>query len=340
LESKLAAAHAFKGQSVLAAHHGERCFEEAERLADLGLMAETARDLCASYSFSGAYRKLLSLTSRIILRLETANKHEVFGRTGSTHGRLQVYAGMALGYLGRFEEGIAACKKTRRATLTHGHSHAFGVGFSEMTTGMIFNLKGEGRAALEHLRRALEIYERTDAMTIFGPMMCAHLGCAYALLGDAQTGREYAERGFKLHGEAGVPTFLSFVHFVLGDCNLRLDDPKKSLFHGEEALRLARLHEARHFEGLALMLLGRVHALVGGPEFLQAEDLLRQAISVFADEGTRPYGALANFYMGQAYAMHAQTEKAREHLRVAGDMFREMDMGYWLAQLKNAQDKL
>jgi len=340
LESKLAAAYAFKGQSALAAYHGERCFEEAERLADLDLMAETARDLCVAYSFTGAYRKLLSLASRVIPLLEMANKHKAHGRTGSTHGRLQVYAGMALGYLGRFEEGIASCEKTRRAALAHSHSQAFAVGFSEMTKGMILNVKGDGKAALEHLHRALEIYERTDAMTIFGPMTCAHLGHGYALLGDAQTGREYAERGFKLHGEAGIPTFLSLVHFVLSDCNLRLDDPEKGLFHGEESLRLARLHGARHFEGMALMLLGRVHALVGGPEFQQAEDLLRRALYVFVDEGMRPYDALANFYMGQVYAVHAQTEKAREHLRIADDMFREMDMGYWLAQLKNAQDRL
>jgi class 3 adenylate cyclase/tetratricopeptide (TPR) repeat protein len=335
-ESKLAAAYAFRGQSALAARHGERCFEEAEQVADLDLMAETARDLCFAYSLSGAYRKVLALTSRIIPLLEMENKHEVYGRTGSTHARLCIYAGMALGYLGRFEEGIASCEKARLAALRRTDSRTFFIGFFEMTSGMIFNTKGDGKAAVEHLQRALQIFEHTNALTIFGPLTSAHLGYGHTLLGDPETGREYAERGIKLQNDASIATFLSFVHFVLGDCSVTLDDPEKSLLHGEESLRLARLHGAKDFEGLALMLLGRVRALLGSPEFHHSENLLQQAIRVFADEGLRPYTAQANFYAGQAFALHGQSEKAREHLRIADEMFQEMSMSYWLTQSQKA----
>jgi tetratricopeptide (TPR) repeat protein len=243
---------------------------------------------------------------------------------------------MALGYLGRFEEAIASCEKARLAAPRHTDSRTFFIGFFEMTSGMIFNTKGDGKAAVEHLQRALQIFEHTNALTPFGPLTSAHLGYGHMLLGDPKTGREYAERGIKLQGDASIRTFLSFVHFVLGDCSVTLDDPEKSLLHGEESLRLARLHGAKDFEGLALMLLGRVRALLGSPEFHHSENLLQQAIGVFADEGMRPYYAQANFYAGQAYAVHGQSEKAREHLRIADEMFQEMSMAYWFTQSQKA----
>jgi hypothetical protein len=119
-----------------------------------------------------------------------------------------------------------------------------------------------------------------------------------------------------------------------------LHDTEKALFHGKESLRLARLHEERHVEGQALMLLGWIHTLFDSPESQPPEGFLQQSLRIFTDLGTRPHCALAHLYLGRAHTEHGQIEKAREHLRTAADMFREMGMGYWLKLSKKAQEGL
>ena len=333
-EARLTSVYAFKGKPILAAQHGERCFEEAERTADLDMMAGVARDLCAAYAFRGAYRKVLTLTSKVIPLLEKENRHEVYGKSGNFHGRLCIWAGMALGYLGRFGEGIASCEKARRAALRYNNTA--GIGFSEMTKGVISNVRGDGKAAVEHLQRAREIHERMNATVMLGPTW-ANLGYGHMLQGDPETGQKHAEQGLDIQIKAGIPYQLSSIHLILGECRLRLHDREKTLYHFKESLRLARLHEERHIEGQALMLLGWSHTRFDSPESQQMEILLQESLSIFTDLGTRPHCALAHLYLGQAYNENGQIEKAREHLRTAAGMFREMGMGYWLKMSQKAQ---
>jgi tetratricopeptide (TPR) repeat protein len=336
-EARLTSVYAFKGKPILAAQHGERCFEEAERTADLDMMAGVARDLCAAYAFRGAYRKVLILTSKVIPLLEKENRHEVYGKSGNFHGRLCIWAGMALGYLGRFGEGIASCEKARRAALRYNNTA--GIGFSEMTKGVISNVRGDGKAAVEPLQRGREINERMNATVMLGPTW-ANLGYGHMLQGDPETGQKHAEQGLDNQIKAGIPYQLSSIHLILGECRLRLHDREKTLYHFKESLRLARLHEERHIEGQALMLLGWSHTLFDSPESQQMEILLQESLSIFTDLGTRPHCALAHLYFGQAYNENGQTENAREHLRTAAGMFREMGMGYWLKLSKKAQEGL
>ena len=336
-EARLTSVYAFKGKPILAAQHGERCFEEAERTADLDMMAGVARDLCAAYAFRGAYRKVLILTSKVIPLLEKENRHEVYGKSGNFHGRLCIWAGMALGYLGRFGEGIASCEKARRAALRYNNTA--GIGFSEMTKGVISNVRGDGKAAVEHLQRAREIHERMNATVMLGPTW-ANLGYGHMLQGDPETGQKHAEQGLDIQIKAGLPYQLSSIHLILGECSLRLHDREKTLYHVKESLRLARLHEERHIEGQALMLLGWNPTRFDSLESRQMEILLQESLSIFTDLGTRPHCALAHLHLGQAYTENGQTEKAREHLRTAAGMFQEMGMGYWLKMSQDAQEGL
>ena len=36
------------------------------------------------------------------------------------------------------------------------------------------------------------------------------------MLGDAETGKRYAQKGLEIHRDSGVEMFLSLVHFYLG----------------------------------------------------------------------------------------------------------------------------
>ena len=135
--------------------------------------------------------------------------------------------------------------------------------------------------------------------------------------------------------------------FLLRRSDLRMDPALRTLL----ALRWRGLRR-RMFRGLktrrgavftvvaALMLLGWIHARFDSPESQHMEGLLLESMSIFTDLGTRPHCALAHFYLGQAYAGLGRTEEAKEHLRTAADMFREMGMDYWLDLSQEAKEGL
>jgi tetratricopeptide (TPR) repeat protein len=303
-------------------------------VSDLDLMACTARDLCNAYSVRGAYRDILDVTAKIIPLIEGSNRlSEGFGRPGSTYSVLCSFAGQAMGQLGQFEEGVALCERSRRYAL--GDSVAGTLAFCEMTLANIFLVKGDGETAVAHAQCALEASERSDATLLLG-FIKAISGQGYLLMGDPKTGRVQAERALAEQSDAGIAYFLSFAQWVLASCYAALGDLEKALSHGEESLSLARLRHERQNEAAACAILGRMHALTGELNYRQGEELLQQAIAIFEELGTRPLSATTHFQLGQTNAQHGQMEKAKEHLKIADVMFREMGMDHWLMQSQEA----
>ena len=99
--------------------------------------------------------------------------------------------------------------------------------------------------------------------------------------------------------------------------------------HAEEALALSRRLGARGSEAHALCLAGDV-ASAGGAE--EAEGYYHESLALATELGMRPLVAHGHFGLGQLYRRTGDQAKARGHLTTATTMYREMDMGFWLAK--------
>jgi tetratricopeptide (TPR) repeat protein len=102
--------------------------------------------------------------------------------------------------------------------------------------------------------------------------------------------------------------------------------------HARQALDLARQHKERANEALALHQLGVVHAHANPPDVAQAEAHYQQALALAEERGMRPLQAHCHRDLGTLYATTGQREQAHTELSTAIEMYRAMEMQFWLPQ--------
>ena len=71
-------------------------------------------------------------------------------------------------------------------------------------------------------------------------------------------------------------------------------------------------------------------------EAAPAEDHYRQALTLADELGMRPLVAHCHRGLGTLYAANGQREQARTELAAAIDLYRAMDMTFWLPQTEAA----
>jgi tetratricopeptide (TPR) repeat protein len=104
----------------------------------------------------------------------------------------------------------------------------------------------------------------------------------------------------------------------------------------EQTLAFAREHQERGKEAYALHLLGDIAAGREPPECDQAEAYYRQALALAETLGMRPLVAHCHQGLGTLYAATGQREQARTALATSIDLYRAMEMIFWLPQTEAA----
>ena len=112
---------------------------------------------------------------------------------------------------------------------------------------------------------------------------------------------------------------------------------------GEGYLRAGRVevcrqHQQRGHEAWALCLLGEVVVQHNPPEVEQAAAHYRQALA--EELGMHPLQAHCHLGLGTLYAKTGQQEQARAELSAAIELYRAMDMTFWLPQAEAALAQL
>ena len=86
----------------------------------------------------------------------------------------------------------------------------------------------------------------------------------------------------------------------------------------------------------ALHQLGAVHAHADPPDVAQAEAHYQQALALAEELGMRPLQAHCHRGLGTLYAATGQREQARAALSTAIEMYRAMEMAFWLPETEAA----
>jgi tetratricopeptide (TPR) repeat protein len=124
-----------------------------------------------------------------------------------------------------------------------------------------------------------------------------------------------------------------------------VDKGEAYLFAGEveEADRLvqrgvatAREHKRRGEEARALWLLGEIAMHRDPPDMTQAEAHYHQALALADELGMRPLQAHCHRGLGTLYRQTGQSEPARAELSAATEMYRDMEMTFWLPETEAA----
>jgi tetratricopeptide (TPR) repeat protein len=106
--------------------------------------------------------------------------------------------------------------------------------------------------------------------------------------------------------------------------------------HARQALALARQQQDRGGEAHALHQLGVVQAHADPPDVAPAEAHYQQALALAEELGMRPFVAHCHLGLGRLYHQTGRAEQARAALTTAINLYRAMDMTFWLLQAEAA----
>jgi tetratricopeptide (TPR) repeat protein len=118
----------------------------------------------------------------------------------------------------------------------------------------------------------------------------------------------------------------------LGEGYVRAGRVAEARALGQRALATTRTQKQQGHQAYALRLLGEIAARGEPSEVTQAEETYRQALTLAADLDMRPLQAHCHYGLGTLYAKTARADHARAALAAALDLYRMMDMTFWLPQ--------
>jgi hypothetical protein len=155
---------------------------------------------------------------------------------------------------------------------------------------------------------------------------------------DPEAARRLLDPALHLMMEA-VHRYEGTVNQVLGNGIMALfgapvahEDHAARACYAALAMQAARQRKARGEEAFALHQLGTLHAHAALPDAALAEDHYRQALALADELGMRPLQAHCHRGLGTLYAKTGQQEQAHTELATAIDLYRAMDMTFWLPQ--------
>jgi tetratricopeptide (TPR) repeat protein len=215
-------------------------------------------------------------------------------------------------------------------------AHPGGLSRAYHGLGLLALHQGDLPRALLLLEQATSICQGADLSAWF-PLMAAALGAAYILSGRIADAVPLLMRAME------QTTAMEMLD-MQGRCSLPLS--KAQMLTGllaeahalaEHPLLLAREHQGRGTEAYALHLLGEIAARCEPLEAAHATALYRQALVLAEELGMRPLQAHCYLGLGSLYSQTGQTERARAALAAAIDLYRAMEMTFWLPQAEAAR---
>jgi class 3 adenylate cyclase/tetratricopeptide (TPR) repeat protein len=302
---------------------GHRALRVAADLGNCRLEAEATLRLGQAYWAKGDFGQALVSLEQSLDALAGQPDHAA--AEAERHGWLA----FTLSRLGRFGDALAQAEQALR--LAEAHSDVWGRIQAYAILGEVALLQGDLPRAIKCLEQSVGL-ARTWDVPDWGESAIGSLGTAYMLAGRWAEAISLAEEAIELTRATGQLDDLTASLCGLGEvylCAGRLDAAHEQ---AQQALEHARQHTERAYEGRILCLLGAIAAQREPAEIAQAHDCYQQALALANELGMRPLRAHCHRSLGTLYAITGQQEQAGTELSIALEMYRAMEMTFWLPQ--------
>jgi tetratricopeptide (TPR) repeat protein len=311
----------------------ERTLALATALGDTALHALANQRLGLAYGAQGDYRRAINCLGQTVVSLEGARRHERFGQVflPAVNSRAQLATCHA--ELGTFAEGRAFGEEGLRIAETVAHPGSLTLAYYGI--GLLSLRQGDLPRALPRLERAAGLCQDTDLLFIF-PRIAASLGTAYTLAGRVADAMLLLTQAMEQAIATEIVEDQALCSLPLGEAHLRAGRLEEAQALAERTLVLARAHQERGHQAYALHLLGDLAARHEPPESESAEAYYRQALALAEELGMRPLLAHCHLGLGTLYARTSRPAQARAELSAAIELYRAMDMTFWLPQAEAA----
>jgi tetratricopeptide (TPR) repeat protein len=240
-----------------------------------------------------------------------------------------------LAELGDFTQGIVRGEEAVRLAEAVNNPSSLIVAYAGV--GSLYLCKGDFHQAISALEQGLRICRDTmlDNLLLFR-IVASCLGYAYALSGRIAEGLTLLEQPIKRAPSRRVEVSNRQYLAWLAESYLMAGRHDEAMDLASQALRLSRASRERGHQVWVLRLLGEMAAQREPPNVKEAVAHYRQALALAEELGMRPLQAHCHLGLGTLYAKTGQREQARPELTAAINLYRGMDMTFWLPQAKAA----
>jgi tetratricopeptide (TPR) repeat protein len=311
----------------------ERAAAIGETLGDVPLQVAAQYHLVMACHLSGDYRGTEHVCRRLMQSIHGEQTHGRFGVASFPAVLSRAYLAFALAERGGFDEGDAHGHEAIR--MAEALDHPYSLVLAYLGLAYLDGVRGELSQASRLLERALGDC-RDWNLTFRTPSVMASLGHVYAWSGRIGEGIALLQQALTAYESAGIGWFHLMSVVQLGEAYLLADQVEEARACAERAVLLARERGERGHEAWALRLLGEVASQQNGPDVATAETHYSAAIALANELGMRPLQAHCHRGLGTLYAKIGRLEQARAELSTAIDLYRAMDMTFWLPQTEAA----
>jgi tetratricopeptide (TPR) repeat protein len=286
-----------------------------------------------AYKEQGDYRRAIDCMRQIVTSLDEAGRHERLSHIllPAVNARANLAACHA--ELGMFTEGRVLGDEGVR--IAEAVAHPASLICAYWGVGLLALRQGDLPRALPSLERAMGMCQDADLLGWF-PRIASLVGAAYTLAGRVADAVSLLMQALEQTIAEDTAEHQVFYTLSLGEGQALAGHMEEAHTLAEQALTLARERQERANQAYALRLLGEIAAHRAPPDIDQAAAHYRQAL-VLADElGMRPLQAHCHRGLGSLYAKIGQREQARAELVIAIELYKPMDMTFWLPQAEAA----
>jgi tetratricopeptide (TPR) repeat protein len=181
---------------------------------------------------------------------------------------------------------------------------------------------------------ALGLLQRID-MPALSRQVAISVGAAYTLGGRSSEAVAFLEEAVQ-RLTLGAAHFRARFLIELSAAYLSAGRPEDADAGVRQALELSLTQKETGNRAWASHLLGDIAMHHDPPEIDQAETHYQQALALADELGMRPLQAHCHRGLGTLYRQTGQSEQARAELSTAIEMYRDMEMTFWLPETEAA----
>jgi tetratricopeptide (TPR) repeat protein len=312
---------------------GQHALAIAEALGDFALQVMAQHYLGVAYHVLGDHRRAMGFLRSNVESLGGDLMRERFGLTALPAVVSRGWLARCLAELGVFPEGIAYGEEA--VQIAEAVDHPLSLIHAYLGVGFLFLRQRDLSRAIPVLERGLDLGRVWNILSLFHDTAAA-LGCAYACTGRVAEAlpllEEVEQRGATMGTTGGQSLRVGYV----SEAYLLAGRMQEAVQLAGRALDLSRTHKERGHEAWALRLLGEIAAHQAPPEIEPAAHHYRQALALAEELGMHPLVAHCHFGLGTLFARTGQRQQARAALSTAIEMYRAMEMTFWLPQAEVA----
>jgi tetratricopeptide (TPR) repeat protein len=311
----------------------QRALALATASGDVVLQALANLYLGGTYIVQGAYRRAIDCFGQTVASFDGPKRHERFGQAILPAVCSRAWLAWCHAALGTFAEGNTLGNEGLQ--LAEMADHLASLMVASWGIGLLSLHQGDLSSALPRLERAVNICQEAD-LPIWFPWIAAALGVAYTLGARVADAVPLLTRAIEQSTAMEMACYQALCSLSLGEAQMLAGRLEEAQALAEQAQTLAHAHQERGNQAYALRLLGEILARREPLECTQATAHYQQALTLADELGMRPLIAHCHRGLGTLYAATGQREQARAELSAAIDLYRAMDMTFWLPQAEAA----